>query len=54
LWIKQTVEKGSVVSSVEKVMLTVLCGMNHTMATNRPEGMHDEQQNLLHGSESQS
>jgi hypothetical protein len=42
LWIKQTAEKSWVVSSVAKVMLTVLCSMNDTMATNPPEGMHDE------------
>jgi hypothetical protein len=35
-------------------MLTVLCGMNDTMMTNPPEGMQDEQENILHGSEGQS
>jgi hypothetical protein len=54
LRIKQTAEKSRVLSSVAKVMLTVSCSMNGTMATNSPEEMHDEQQNILRSSEGQS
>jgi hypothetical protein len=54
LLIQKGAEKCWVVSSVAKVMLTVLWGVNDTMVTNPPKGMHKEQQNILQGPEGQS